>query len=69
MRQFSRTSFASAAGKKPADMNMPVEVENKLKAEAKKKRVKDVNAYVYGTMQKLGLLNRKPANPSKEKSK
>jgi hypothetical protein len=41
-------------------IQMPKKVENKLKRQAKKKGLKGkrANAYVYGTMQKLGLLNK-----------
>lgn len=46
--------------------DMPIEVERKLKAEARKKNVRDINAYVYGTMNKLGMLN-KPSKPLKKK--
>lgn len=33
---------------------MPIELENKLKAEANKRGVKDKGAYVYGTLRALG---------------
>jgi len=40
---------------------MPKEVEDKLKREAKKKGLskEETGAYVYGTMQKKGLLGKK----------
>lgn len=33
---------------------MPTELEHKLQSEAKKKKIKNKGAYVYGTMRKLG---------------
>ena len=40
---------------------MPAALEKKLKAEAKKKGIKNKDAYVYGTMRKTGW------KPSREK--
>jgi hypothetical protein len=44
---------------------MPVELERKLKKEAKARHVRDAGAYVYGTLRKLGWTpstQKEPAN-------
>ena len=43
---------------------MPKEMERKLKAQARKKRVKDEDAYVYGTMRKAGWKPKRERKPS-----
>lgn len=39
---------------------MPVAFEHRLMMEAKQKKVKDKDAYVYGTMRRMGWVPAKP---------
>ena len=48
---------------------MPEEVEKKLRREARKRNIKDKDAYVYGTLRKLGWKPKKKNKNGKKRKR
>ena len=48
---------------------MPEEVEKKLRREARKRKIKDKEAYVYGTLRKLGWKPKKKNKKGKKRKR
>ena len=48
---------------------MPEELEKKLRREARKRKIKDKDAYVYGTMRNLGWKPKKKNKKGKKRKR
>ena len=48
---------------------MPEEVEKKLRREARKRKIKDKEAYIYGTLRKLGWKPKKKNKKGKKRKR